>query len=231
MSNNNLWQVSKFDDLLYWIKQSKDKCIFLSVVLDNSKIIKKFMKDLALIYKNSLFLYWVANEKELSRMSVLPTDTSKYPYVVCIHNINDLLCEVNNVESIETLNLCFNEVKKFFILDEKKIQNNSSSSSSKSPSIKTELSQVQVGNEIRNGQGNAQTQVLAPVQTPNSTPNPTKTNPVVKTPADIINEKKRHLDKLIYLKDKFDEYQIDFFKDIQKRKKDEEKLRNKNKTN
>jgi hypothetical protein len=164
MSSSNLWHVKKFDDLLHWIKQSTNKSIFLGITLDNSKPIKKFLKKKSENYKNSYFLYWTAQENELSRMSVLPTDKTKYPYAVCINNINDLLCEVNNVEDENTLEMCFEQVKKFFDLDN---SNN--------------MISMNITNTIK------------------------------------------QIDKINVIKKKSEDYQIDFFKDIQKRKKDEEK--------
>lgn len=230
MANNNLWIVNSFDDLLYWIKQSKDKCVFLAVAvpvavsvpvvnttqvhnssnLSNQKIIKKYIKETSKNYKNSYFLYWNAREDELTKMSVLPTDVSKYPYVVCISNMIDMLCEVNNVEDVKTLDLCFNQVKKFFDADNNKnliIETETNSSINSTLPVNVNVS----------------------VSSSNSNINPNQIIKV-KTAQDIINDKKRHADKVLLIKKKFDNYQIDFFKDIQKRKKDEEKHKN-NKTN
>lgn len=227
----NLWQVVNYDDLLYNLRSGNNKFILLSLVLLDTdekikKMIKKFIKRKSESLPNALFLYYVVRDEDLGRNGLLKKDKTKYPKICHMYGMTDLLLEIvcppdeQYIEQSFMYKVNGSELEKWYakLPNDQSDKNNDDdngyndnnnddeqkqeSNSEKSPHNQNQQDQY---NNINNAHLNQQIQM--------------QQYQVV----DPITEKKKFLQKLLLLKSKSDEYDIAFLKEIQKRKKEEEK--------
>lgn len=202
---NNLWQLVTYDDLLYFLRKSKNGHVVLSIVLQNTpkeikSIIKSFIKDKSKIYNNVTFLYYIARKEDLGKNSLMNKDVSVYPFLCCIYDIKNILAIVHNIDCVQALNDCFGEVENDYIMHKKHID---------------DLNY----DEIDIIEDDKQKQIAQQEQ------NAHAFKEQVKSQLDAyqqgIEDKKRLLDKLILLKQKGEQYQLDILNEVGKRKKEE----------
>lgn len=194
--SQNLWQVVNMDDLLYFLRNGKNKIIVLSLVLLNTdelikRNIRKFIKRKSEIYTNITFLYYAIRDTDFGRISIISGNKDEYPKMCHIYNVTELLVEVTGIDNMDILESSFKKLDNYYMNfkeEQDVIENNNT----------TEL------------------KVSTP-QTPLST---NITNEEVKNP---IVEKKKFIEKITLIKQKSDDYNIEFMRECQKRKKEEEK--------
>jgi hypothetical protein len=238
---SNIWQIINYDDLYNFLVGESGRIVVLSLVLSNTdenikRMIKKFIKRKANMYPNILFLYHVVKSKDIGRISILEKDKSKYPKMCHIYDKTQLLLEVTSIEDIDDLYESFEEVgdhyKNFTIETESKDKtisnddtvidsddnnsvnndnvdnNNINNNNINNNDINNNINNNDVNNN-NNNNGNNKLQINSQNRNKENNINP-------------ITEKKKILEKINLFRSKAEEFNIDFLKDIQKRKKEEE---------
>lgn len=211
--SKNLWQVVNYDDLLYFLRGGQKKFIVLSMVLletdDNLKrMIKKFIKSKAAQFPHITFLYYVTRKEDFGRNSFLTKDPEEYPKLCHIYNVTEMLTEVLSIDNIEIMEKSFQRLEKYYSQKE----DNEIFQSEESERDEREPTQ----DNVQHTQNSQSVNANVPQQSLIPTINP-------------ITERKKLLEKLTLLRDKAEECSMDFLKECQKRKKEEEKLKTKNK--
>lgn len=202
---SNLIQVINYDDLLYFLREGRNKIIVLTLVLintdDNIKhMLKKFIKEKSQEFPYITFIYYIARQKDLGKVpaTILEKDENQYPKLCHIFDIDNLLGDITSIDNIKELDKSFAKLKPKYeqwIHDQQKNTNNTENTDS-----------------IKEKQSVKEQQII-PEQQENI--------------IDPMKEKKKYMEKLMILKSKGDEYKIEFITDIQKRKQEEEKNKKK----
>lgn len=229
----NLWQVMKYDDLLYLLRQSEKGrhvtlCIVLRSTPDNIKSsIKKFLKDKSRIFPNVTFLYFIANKKDLGAIpNVVDKDESEYPVMRYIYNVKELLGSVYSIETTRDLQDGFKEIiENDYIIHRNLMAKREREQNNKQEEQLEELEehQHQEQEEQQDEEIHEQTQQNANKQAKMAQMIQNQIKTQMETHQQNITDQKKFLDKLLLLKSKSESYQFDFAKDILKRKKEEEK--------
>lgn len=232
---DNLFQIVNMDDLLYFLRGGKDKLITLSLVLlttDESikRMIKKFVKRKSEQYPGVTFLYYAVRKQDFNKISFLTDDLSEYPKMCHIFNITELLMEVRTIDNIDILNRSFQHpdiaayYAKFGLSAKKPISN--------------VFEENENGyNENENGDEESDdfedepqsTAVGGPVQTINTGQSQQNSAQQFQLPQNPMLEKKKLLEKLTLIRQKGEEYNMQFLEECRNRKKEEEKIREKSK--
>lgn len=215
--SNNLWEVVCFEDLLYFLRKSKNSHIMLGMVLqstddDIKSLIRSFLKNKSKIFPNVTFLYFVVRSKDMGKLNgMIDKDESKYPFIYNVYNVHDILIKTCNIESYDDLVSSFSEIeqdyiihKKHFVVQHQKSESEDLSSGNHTSNDDSVLTQTQQMEKIKE-QMKKQMETQAEQQQQN------------------LSDKKRLLDKILLLKTIGEQYQLDFVQDIAKRKKEEEK--------
>ena len=210
--SQNLWQVVNMDDLLYFLRNGKNKIIVLTLVLLNTdeslkKNIRKFIKRKSEIYENITFLYYAVRETDFNRISIISGNKSEYPKMCHIYNVTELLMEINSIDSADVLESSFKKLNDYYI----NFNPNEEVADDIEPEPETE-------NEATPNTNLKSQQSHTPQLNNKQVENEEIKNPAV--------EKKKFIEKMKLLKKKTDEYNIEFFRECQKRKKEEEKSGN-----
>jgi hypothetical protein len=198
--SQNLWQVVNMDDLLYFLRSGKNKIIVLSLVLLNTdeiikRNIRKFIKRKSEIYTNITFLYYAIRDTDFKRISIISGNKDEYPKMCHIYNVTELLVEVTSIDNIDILESSFKKLHNYYI---NFIENEND---------------IDVPKQLDNKN---ESKISTP-QTPLST---NINNEIIKNP---VVEKKKFIEKISLIKQKSDDYNIEFMRECQKRKKEEEK--------
>ena len=217
MSKQNIWEIVTVNDLVKILKEHENRFCVVALTLQDTpisdiKMIKKFLKDYAKIYRNLTFLYLKVADKDLGRISILKKDREEYPYIYHIYNISDIFVSVNRVNK-QTLYESMNAVEKYYkkdlenmLLEQETIKNADN---------KTNHSVV-INNNLNFNQKNTNDE-----------------NEKIEDNADLQNDEETQrkvlehenlLNKLIIFEEKKKQHNLNFLEDIQKRKK-EEKLK------
>ena len=228
--SQNLWQIVNRDDLLYFLRGGKGKFIVLTMVLlstdDNTKkIIKKFIKNKSKQYPHITFLYYVVRNEDFSKkISFLNNNVNEYPKMCHIYNVDTMLIELKAIDGIDIMEKSFKKLDEYYSANGKQNHNQQKtdeleeSEESESSQGDKQLPVHQITPQIANSIGG----MLPSDATQQNTQYPTQQiNPVL--------ERKKLLEKLTLLRNKSEEYTIEFLKECQKRKKEEEKQKTKNK--
>lgn len=202
------------DDLLYFLRNGKNKIIVLTMVLLNTeedlkKDIRRFIKRKSEKYPNIIFLYYAVRDDDFGRISIISKNKKEYPKMCHIYNVTDLLVEVSGIDNVEILKSSFKKLNNYYknFKEDAKI-------SEKSDEIKQPVITDKEHNENNFQQENIFNQVQD-VQDKQPEINP----------VNLIVEQKKFNQKLELLKKVADDYNIDFFRECQKRKKEEEKIK------
>lgn len=212
---SNLLQIVNYDDLLHFLREGKNKIIVLALVLvdtedDIKHMLRKFIKEKSREFPYILFLYYAMQSKDLGRApsTILEKDRTQYPKLCHIYDVDQLLGDVTSIDNRKELDKSFAKLKPKYeqwVTMQQKSQSNE-------PEQNTEKSQIQQS-QLRD----------QPQSQPQSQPQNQPQNQPQSEVIDPIKEKKKFMEKLLLLKSKGDDYKIEFIKDIQKRKKEEQK--------
>jgi hypothetical protein len=232
---DNLFQIVNMDDLLYFLRGGKDKLITLSLVLlttDESikRMIKKFVKRKSEQYPGVTFLYYAVRKQDFNRISFLTDDLSEYPKMCHIFNITELLMEVRSIDNIDILNRSFQHpdivayYSKFGLVSKKPVSN--------------VFEENENGyNENENGDEESDdfedeqisTAVSGPTKVVNTSQSQQNPSQQFQLPQNPMLEKKKLLEKLTLIRQKGEEYNMQFLEECRNRKKEEEKTKEKEK--
>ena len=215
---NNIWEIVTLTDLIKKLKET-DGFSIIAITLESTplsivKVIKKFLKTYSKKYPNMTFLYYRANVKDLGRTTLLNTNQDEYPFVYHIYNnLEDIFVTVNRANN-NTIYEAFNAVEDYYkkdlleYIEKKETINNTNNTN----------------NTSTNNTNNTST---------NNTNNTSSTNTMNSNSeldeqrAEMERKSLEHqklLEKLVLFDEKKKNYNIKFLSDIQKRKKDEQKL-------
>lgn len=252
----NLWQVVTYDDLLYFLRNGKDKLIVLSLVLrDTDEFVKKMIrttiKKKAQEFPLITFIYYTVREDDFGRISLLEKKTGQYPKICHIYNVTKLLNEITSIDDGEVL------AKKLSKMDVHcdTYQKNITSAEQENPdqneddeinehedeqeqqkyannnSSKQHVSNHQ-SNPHSNPQFNAQIGQVGQVGQNNEFQNRANLeldeNQFRQTYNPVV-ERKKMLEKLLLIKEKSDEFTAIFLDEMKKKKKIDEKEKEKEK--
>lgn len=218
----NIWHIDSFQKLISFLKNSKDKYIVLGIVLQNTPdrtkiMMRKYMKNKSREYsKHSkiLFLYYVVeNEKYLTKANFLSKDLSEYPKMCHIFDGTHMMIEIKSIDNSQIMDESFQIMKEHY---------------DKLP-VDTDNFVNNVGN-IGNTNNNNDITNHIPVIPKNSNnsnnlnmiPNSTNTFVGQAPIKNTITERKKLLEKLGLIKEKYDEATLLLLEECQKRKKEEE---------
>jgi hypothetical protein len=213
-----------------------------------------FLKQKSKIFPNVLFLYYVTNKSEFGKNSLLPKTALNYPCINHIYDIYELIVSVEGVESTQDIQDGFTEMESDYVYHRDNVYGKQQSNKKSKVKVhvkqenENELDDDIIYDEHNNSTHSSQSnqhdkhQIQHSIQSAQSTQLPQQMSPEkfmqmmqsqAKTQMDNykknVDDKKRLIDKLTFIKNKSDEYTLDFAKDIAKRKKDEEKQKKKNK--
>jgi len=245
--NGNLWAVSKYNELISLIKQSQGKFFILGITLsDSSKNIKikirKFIKSKSTIYSNMLFIYYeISSDEETKTINKLfssekfSISNNEYPLMFHICNYNNVIINIKNVTD-EIMNKAFDAMKKHYDEDKERWLKYQESlrkkESEKNKVNENEVNEKEINekeiNEKEINEKEINEKEINEKEINEKEINEKEINgkevdkKEEKTQEEIKEEKKRTIDKLICLKNKSNEYQLNFMSDIQKRKEEEE---------
>ena len=199
--NQNIWEIVVVNDLVKILKKNENKFVIVALTLQDTpndviKVIKKFLKDSAKIYKNLTFMYLQVSDKDLGRISIIKKDRSEYPYIYHIYNITDIFVSVNRANK-KTIYESMTAVEEYYKKDmENKLnptqpeQDNSEEIQNNDKTNENDFNQNIINDE------EAQRKVI---------------------------EHENLLNKIIIFEEQRKKHNIKFLEDIQKRKKDEQK--------
>lgn len=204
---NNIWEIVTLTDLIKKLKET-DGFSIVAITLESTpasiiKVIKKFLKTYSKKYKNITFLYYQAKLKDLGRTTLLNTNQEEYPFVYHIYNhMEDIFVTVNRANN-NTIYEAFNAVEDYYKKDLEDYINNREPNKTIKKNNDTEPNR-EVDNILMNA---------------NSEQDEQRAEMERKT-----LEHQKLLEKIILFDEKKKDYNIKFLSDIQKRKKDEQKL-------
>jgi hypothetical protein len=231
MVKGNLWAVSKYNELVSLIKQSEGKFFILGITLtDTDKNIK--IKIRKFIY------YEISNDEEIKTINKLFSSekfsitNNEYPLMFHICNYNNVIINIKNV-SDEIMNKAFDAMKQHYDEDKErwiKYQESLRNEPEKEVKKKIKKEESIEPEEKKEATKEATKEAISEIKEKKEENNGVKENEPIeekkevieKTQEEINEEKKRMIDKLICLKNKSNEYQLNFMSDIQKRKEEEE---------
>lgn len=246
----NLWQVINRDDLLYHLRNSEKKFIVLTLVLlDTDESLKgtlrKYIKRKSIEYPNISFVYYSLRKEDFGKIgSLVPNDLSHYPVMYHIYNKTKMLVEVPSIDKSKAK---FDELDKSFSLvhecystfdpnatedQNQQKQNNKNKYDEEEYEEYEEYDEYEDEDEIINNDNNKQQYNLIPQNSNNTmikTNNVNYANTNQPTQVDKTTEKKKLVEKILFIQKKGELYMDEIFDEIKKRKKEEEKLKNKEK--
>ena len=109
MTNNNLWEIVKFDDLVYLLRNAEKRFIVLSIITDETDeqikiMIKKLIKAKSKIYPKVTFLFYKAKKPDFGRLDpMFNKDMTEYPKLFHIWDVKDILIGVLRVDNKDLL--------------------------------------------------------------------------------------------------------------------------------
>jgi hypothetical protein len=121
--SGNIWEVVSIKDLVQIIQNNKNKFIIIAITQEESpasekKMLKKFLKSKCDDYPNMYFTYYVMCKKDLGRISLFTKDETQYPLVYHIYN-TEIFVKVNRANQ-KTLYESFDQVKQYYDKDKEK---------------------------------------------------------------------------------------------------------------
>lgn len=121
--SGNIWEVVSIKDLVQIIQNNKNKFIIIALTQENSpiaeqKMLKKFLKSKCGEYPNMYFTYFMVSKKDLGRISLFTKDETQYPLVYHIYN-TEIFVKVNRANQ-KTLYESFDQVKQYYDKDKEK---------------------------------------------------------------------------------------------------------------
>lgn len=196
---NNLWEIIKFEDLIFLLKNAEKKFIVLSIITNETtdvvkKLIKKVLKEKSKIYPKVTFLLYKAKSQDFGKLQpMFNNDTTQYPKLYHIWNTQEILTGVISIDNKEIIENSFEDFHEVYM--QGKLPNNENES------------------EDNNKQNFQQKNIPPPM-------------PPTRDPA---LEKKKMAEKLHLLRQKQEECTLEFLSEFKRRKEEEEECADKNK--
>jgi hypothetical protein len=190
--SQNIWQIDNITDLIDFLKNSNVDYITLSIVLkttdaDLKSCIKKFTKRKAEKFPNVTFLYFTVQQSDFGKISFLSHDKSSYPMMLHIKtSSNDIMTIVESINDQDDMEKCWELVEDHYIANLKSKKNAPQQPSSKI-SEKSSMSFDQHNQYNQSNQNYSQ--------------------------INEVMEQHKKLKKLIFLKEKADEFMESFVED------------------
>ncbi len=211
----NIWEIVTLTDLIKILKENENKFVIVAITLESTpqtiiKSIKKFLKKYAKIYENLTFLYYQANVKDLGRSSLLVKNVDEYPFVYHVYNTKDIFVSVNRANE-NTIYEAFTAVEEYYKKDLQAFLLNKNDKNDN------------VNNNVNNTDNDKEDKSNIVINQNNMNSN----LEVDEQQADIERRALEHqklLDRIVLFEEKKKDYNIKFLGDIQKRKKDEQKV-------
>lgn len=243
--SKNLWQVINRDDLLYHLKSGEGRIIVLTLTLidtDESikSILRKYIKRKSEQYPNINFLYYAVRKEDMGKVgSLVPKDLNYYPVVYHIYNVKKLLGAVPSLDKsdkkMKELDDSFKDLDEYYKEFDPNFETDTNNKSNKSHGSSSDSNITNQQNQTNNfNESNSEEEDLSNVNN-NTTKmiqevmNKMGTNRNQPSQIDKNTEKKKLAEKIIFIKKKWQDYELSFFDEIKKRKKEELKLKNKTK--
>ena len=195
---NNIWEIVTLTDLIKKLKET-DGFSIIAITLESTplsliKVIKKFLKTYSKTYPNLTFLYYQANIKDLGRTTLLNTNRDEYPFVYHIYNHMEDIFVTVNRANNNTIYEAFNAVEEYY---KKNLQEYIEKKEKPTESNTNTANSMNTNSEQDEQRAEMERKSL---------------------------EHQKLLEKLVLFDEKKKDYNIKFLSDIQKRKKDEQKL-------
>jgi len=224
--SQNIWQILNFDDLLYFIRKGAGKIVVLFLVLPDTednikKIIKKIMKEKSVKFPNVLFLYYtVRNDDFKTKLNIIDKDLSNYPKMYHIYDRFDVFMDVSKIDNIKVLEHYFKQADSEYLNSTNNINENANKNDNYKDKNNDNDNQF-----IENIDVTKNENILHDINN-----NEQYIDPNIEQNKQelLIKEQEKFAEKLLVLKNTADAYNFMFLDDIQKRKKEEEKLKKKN---
>ena len=194
----NIWEIVTLTDLIKKLKET-DGFSIIAITLESTplsliKVIKKFLKTYSKTYPNLTFLYYQANIKDLGRTTLLNTNRDEYPFVYHIYNHMEDIFVTVNRANNNTIYEAFNAVEEYY---KKNLQEYIEKKEKPTESNTNTANSMNTNSEQDEQRAEMERKSL---------------------------EHQKLLEKLVLFDEKKKDYNIKFLSDIQKRKKDEQKL-------
>lgn len=219
--SENIWQVDMFSDLVGFLKNTSTDYIVLSLVLKNTQQeirsdIKKFIKRKAKEFPNVMFLFYTVQQQDVGKISFIKGNFDSYPMMCHIKtSSNEVMTYLEGIDGIEPMEECWDIVERHYVANLKNSKNKGQRVS--------EQSGQSSGQGSMNGQNFAQN-TINNLQT---NPMQNKMNQQLTQQMNEMAERRKIVKKLTYLKEKAEEYTLEFMEDCRLRKKEEEKIKKK----
>lgn len=249
---NNLWEIIKFDDLVYLLRNAEKRFVVLSIITEDTdesikKMIKVFVKEKSKLYPRVTFLFYKAKKQDFGRLQpMFDKDITKYPKLFHVWDVKEILTGVLAVDNKEIIEKSFEDLHNVYlagVLPERKERkeeiNNTQDSYTEGSQIKVSRIQRDALNSendendedtrqsqmAKTKQNNA-TQKQNPKQNPNLNPNPKQQQQqppqIQQQYKDPAMEKRKFIEKLQLLRKKQEESTLEFLNEFKKRKEEEE---------
>jgi hypothetical protein len=213
---NNLWEILKFDDLVFLLKNAEKKFVVLSIITDETssnikKIIKKTIKDKSKNYPKVTFLLYKAKTQDFGKLQpMFNKDIAQYPKIFHVWNVQEILAGVISVDNKEIIESSFEDFHDVYLQGELPSHNDTETENEKKEEIKN------------NNEEN--TREVAKINTPPNTQHNVKqyTQPPIIQNRDPVLEKKKFNEKLHLLRQKQEDCTLEFLSEFKQRKEEEE---------
>jgi len=227
--SENLYQIVNMDDLLYFLRGGKDKIINLTLVLltteeEVKRMIKKFVKRKSEQFQGATFLYYAVRKQDFKKISFLTDNVDEYPKMCHIFNINELLSEVRAIDNTEILERSFQhpDIAQYYTRF---------GTIARKPTSNVFMEDENGYDDDENYEEESDNDNMADMSNGSTKQIPVNKN--LQGPTQVyqqqnpVLEKKKLLEKLSLIRQKGEEYNMQFLEECRKRKKEEEKLKDK----
>jgi hypothetical protein len=224
---NNLWEIIKFDDLAYLLRNAEKRFVVLTVITEETeesikKMMKVFVKDKSKLYPKVTFLFYKAKKQDFGRMDpIFNKNVSEYPKMFHIWNVKKIMTGVISVDNKEILESSFEDLHDVYLVgklpeeNEENTDNEEEHSSNYDDHTNEEKKTNQNNNQNNSQNNNKQIQQ----NKVNFAISPTIEQQQYKDPS---IEKKKFIEKLKLLQDKQKENKLEFLSELKRRKEEEE---------
>jgi hypothetical protein len=238
---NNLWEIIKFDDLVFLLRNAEKRFIVLSIITEETdenikKMIKVFIKEKSKIYPKVTFLFYKAKKSDFGKLDpMFDKDITKYPKIIHIWDVRDIMLGVMAIDNKEIMEKSFEEFHNIYLVGtlpnnkEESAQSDDSVNQKesyddiesveepkkkKNVKIQTPQQSQQPKDQQKQQMQNRQSQILPPPPPPQPIPQQPYKDPEI--------EKKKFVEKIQLLRKKQEETIDKFVNEFKERKKEEE---------
>lgn len=205
MDDSNIFEVTNLTDLKNII--SSRISVALGLTIESSDplkkiMIRKFLKKKSKKFPLLTFIYMIVPEKDRNLINLFEGSDEDYPKMYYIRDGNKILLEAKSVDYVSIYE-SFKAIEPFYISEMKQFQKELIEQSSKSKNSSNDEKIENDDNNIvvKNNEHTMDTNVITNVVS----------NPVL--------EKKRNIEKLVLVNDKYEQMKLELIREIQHRKK------------